>query len=193
MDYSRMTAFTNTCALVYRNRYCGTSHDVKPANFFVENELLAPSLAEKPDLTTSSFSWESDFYGCMITGNLKNPKDDPFSDKAPYNPTTSPLSPWLFPTAKDLFMVFYDQYPGIDATKTYSFSSKINILRTSLYIFHGVDASIPNYNYSYWTSQQAMNDTYSKAVGFVISGAQGGIKYLNKPSDRAYVLPIAYF
>ena len=90
-------------------------------------------------------------------------------------------------------MVFYDQYPGIDATKTYSFSSKINILRTSLYIFHGVDASIPNYNYSYWTSQQAMNDTYSKAVGFVISGAQGGIKYLNKPSDRAYVLPIAYF
>ena len=70
---------------------------------------------------------------------------------------------------------------------------KINILRTSLYFFHGVDASIPNYNYSYWTSQQAMNDTYSKAVGFVISGAQGGIKYLNKPSDRAYVLPIAYF
>lgn len=203
----KMTAFTNTCALVYRNRKCGTSHDVKPINFFVEKQTLQPTVEkgtknDEKNLKISDFSWESDFYGNYDEGNLKS-NTDKFSKTSIYGIGNKEVeSPWLLPSLKDLYHIFSYETPTVDdlyknvnyewvmTGYPVSVKDKINILRKCLPNFLPRTATLPTYTWSYWTCQQSME---AYAPVFTISDGKATVSLKKKESDRAYVLPIVYF
>ena len=200
MQGYRMSAYINTAALVYRNGRNGSSHDVQPMNFFVDEELLAYSANESKKLTVSDFSWESDFYGSFYTDNKKNVYGgEGFSARCrnQYNPDFFG-STWICPSVSDLFLIFYDQRPPFSDLKAdignwklkYNVTQKIKALQNGL---TSIGSPAYEYTYSYWTCQQAGDD---KAPMFTItkngSKYEAGVKYADK-SSRAFVLPIIYF
>ena len=200
--YYKMTAFSNTAALVYRNGRNGTTHDVIPMNFFVSSGILKPSSGESKKITVSSFSWESYFYGDYETGNIKS-KDDSFSAMATYSCYEEMFTPWLMPSLSDLFYIFYNDRPDIyNLTHTTQFGTysvpitdKVNVFRTCGKRISG-SSSAPGYVHSYWTCQQNRDKL---APFFTITLSSNNSNYYAqvteeyKTEKRAYVLPIAYF
>ena len=200
MQGYRMSAYINTAALVYRNGRNGSSHDVQPMNFFVDEEMLAPSSNESKKLTVSDFSWESDFYGSFYTDNKKNVYGgEGFSAKCrnQYNPDFFG-STWICPSISDLFFIFYDQRPPFSDLKAdidqwklkYNVTDKIKVLQNGL---ASIGSPAYDYTHTYWTCQQAGDE---KTPVFTItktgSKYEAGVKYMDK-SSRAFVLPIVYF
>ena len=201
--YFKMTAFSNTAALVYRNGRNGTSHDVKPINFFVSSGILKPSSDESKKVTVSSFSWESDFYGNYEDGNIKNRSGDGFSASPSYtgNLQNEMFTPWLMPSLSDLFYIFYDSRPYIstlvNAVQSGSYSvkitDKVNIFRTCGKRISG-SSSAPGYVHSYWTCQQK-EDRLAPMFTITLDGNtySATVSEKDKTHNQAYVLPIAYF
>ena len=198
-NYYKMTAFSNTAALVYRNGRNGTSHDVKPMNFFVRSEILEPSSKETKKITVSSFSWESDFYGDYYSGNLKS-SDDYFSSTARYSWNRNlVISPWLMPSVSDLYMIFADERPPLSSV-TYdspvapfsvTITPKVQALRTC---GKNISGSTPGYVHSFWTCQQKgaeMAPVFTIELKY--SNYYASVTEKSKTGSRAYVLPIAYF
>ena len=200
MQGYRMSAYINTAALVYRNGRNGSSHDVQPMNFFVDEEMLAPSANESKKLTVSDFSWESDFYGSFYTNNKVNVYGgDGFSAtcRNRYNPDFFG-STWICPSISDFFFIFYDQRPGFSDLKAdvgnwklkFNVTNKIKALQKGL---QSIGTKPFEYTNTYWTCQQAGDD---KAPVFTITKTDGkyeaSVKYVDK-SSRAFVLPIIYF
>ena len=191
---TRPSAFANTCAMVYRNRWCGKSHDTKPANFFVDEELFVPSAADKA-MTVSGFDWESDFYGSLASGNLKS-TGDPFNAKEKYLDTKAFRTPWLWPTLQDLSYLFQERSFDVSKLHTTTVTSlystdmekKVELLQVCARRFGGAK---PEYYYKYWVSQ--VDDLNSKAPLVTISKGQISAKMVYRDNVEAYVLPIAYF
>ena len=196
----KMTAYTNTAALVYRNGRDGASHDVQPMNFFVDEEMLAPSANESKKLTVSDFSWESDFYGSFYTDNKVNVYGgEGFSARCrnTYNPSFFG-STWICPSISDLFFIFYGQRPSVNDLKDdvnqwklkFPVTDKIKVLQNCL---TSLGSPAYDYTHTYWTCQQAGDE---KTPVFTItktgSKYEAGVKYMDK-SSRAFVLPIVYF
>ena len=199
--YYKMTAFSNTAALVYRNGRNGTTHDVIPMNYFVNSHILEPSSDESKKITVSSFSWESYFYGDYETGNIKS-KDDPFSARTTYSCYKDMFTPWLMPSMSDLFYIFSGDKPEISSlTETSPFgpgvfdiNEKVKVFMTCGKRISGSSSAL-DYVHSYWTCQQrgqylAPLFTVTKASN---SSYSASVTEVTKTDHRAYVLPIAYF
>jgi hypothetical protein len=191
-------AYANTCAMVYRNRLCGTSHDVKPANFFVASELFTPSKNDK-EIKISDFSWESDFYGNFGSGNYK---DDPFNASYNYSSDNAFFrSAWLWPAANDIGYIFRNSGISLSSLITVentvniydqTIVEKINAFRSCGKFFSG---TTPSYSYDYWISQSGNQDRTAPRVTISTVGSSGkiSVKLVDKSKNTAYVLPIAYF
>lgn len=198
----KMDAFALTCALVYHNRKCGSTHDVKPINFFVDNGTLQPTIdngttSDELNLCLDDFDWESDFYGSYDTGNL-NSSGGAFSDRVVVTDQKTVVSPWLLPTISDFFYIFRGDRPDLVEIyknnamtgNTWSVSDKIAIFRKCLANVRP-DADPLTWQYTFWTPQQS---DYKHAPAFTIgSDSKAVISLKEKPTDRAYVLPVAYF
>ena len=191
----KASAFANTSALVFRNRFCGSSHDVKPANFFVNTVLLAPSESQEK-VEISDFSWESDFYGDMTSGNWKS-TSDAFNAKTLYSDRRYIHTPWLLPTLVDMSLILGVPIDASSLTTTAKevtvrdsrVLDQLEVFQTCGKYFSGVK---PTYDYAYWLSQSSSQGATAPRLtisnGFVIT-----VKLELKDQNRAYVLPIAYF
>ena len=197
-----MTAYTNTAALVYRNGRDGSSHDVQPMNFFVDEEMLAPSANQSKKLTVSDFSWESDFYGSFYTDNKVNVYGgEGFSARCrnTYNPSFFG-STWICPSISDLFFIFYGQRPSVNDLKDdvnqwklkFPVTDKIKVLQNCL---TSLGSPAYDYTYSYWSCQQHAGENYAPVFTITKTGSkyEAGVKSMDKKSTRAFVLPIVYF
>ena len=188
------SAFANTCAMVYRNRWCGTSHDVKPANFFVTNGVFCTGTGDKK-LDMDGYSWESDFYGDYEGGNRKS--GDSFNAGTKYSDRHFFHTAWLWPTLNDMGYIFYggpfdvSNIGGTYGSTVYSsiLSEKMEALKTCGKSFTG---ATPSYLFSYWVSQSADNSRSAPLVT-INNANQITLKIVEKGACTAYVLPIAYF
>ena len=195
LNSGKASAFANTSALVFRNRFCGTSHDVKPANFFVSYSILRPSESQE-QVKISDFSWESDFYGDLATGNLKSTSDT-FNAKTLYSDGHYLHSPWLLPTLVDMSLILGVSINASSLTTTEKevtvrdsrVLDRLAVFQSCGKYFSGVK---PTYDYAYWLSQSSSQGATAPRLtissGFVIT-----VKLELKEQNRAYVLPIAYF
>ena len=185
-----------TCAMVYRNGRCGSSHDVLPANFFVTQSVLDPSKTDK-DLKVNDFSWESDFYGSFNVGNLKNPKDDPFNAEVAYSDGLNYCSTWIWPSFLDMSFIF--GATGLDISKLTDskgisyrdpvIDERINVFQVCGRRFSGVAKQ--NYYNKYWLPHCSSAGRY--ALMMTVEESVVSAKMVVKNQDQAYVLPIAYF
>ena len=191
----KASAYANTSALVFRNRFCGSSHDVQPANFFVTNSILKPSESQEK-VTIDDFSWESDFYGDLSAGNWKSTSDT-FNAKTLYPDRCYLHTPWLLPTLVDMSLILGVSINSSSLTTTEKevtvrdsrVMDRLGVFQTCGKYFSGVK---PAYDYSYWLSQSSSQAATAPRLtisnGFVIT-----VKLELKDQNRAYVLPIAYF
>ena len=200
------TALMNTCCHVYCNAGRGSSYEIRPFNFFIEDGTKAPSSGESNKMNTGSYIFAGNYVdGKYVSGS--NTYD--FNSNAPFESdfpmctgNNSFVTPWLLPTIADFISIFTDftssstgvgDYNNIEYTNSNYVLFKIEALRNTFTVYNRSDM---NYNDTpYWLANETGQN---KFVQGYISG-DGATFKINKQvphkdsSQKGFVLPIRYF
>ena len=200
------TALMNTCCHVYCNSGRGSSYEIRPFNFFIEDGTKAPSSGESNSMDPGKYLFSGNYVdGKYISGG----KTYDFNASAPFESnfpmstgTSSFVTPWLLPTIADFMSIFTEfsssstgvgNYNNIEYTNSNYVLYKIEILMKTFLAYNRTDRS---YNdIPYWLANETGQN---KFVQGYISG-DGATFKIDKQvphkdsSKKGFVLPIRYF
>ena len=175
------SALFNTCAHVGKNAPNGSSYEVRPANFFVNDATRKPSDPNRTDF--SSGNYRDDMYLSLSDFRNRLPSIDSYGTMTDYQTV------WLFPTLADMCCIFGGR------TFTASTYSSLGIDTEAKYRLALLKrrTGISDWNIIYWWVSQESSET--KAVQFKVSDGSSSILAFadTDKSGRAFVFPIIYF
>lgn len=184
---TKHSAFMNTCCHVYCNDGRGSSYEILPFNYFVEDATKQPSIdaGESRSLVPSNYVFCSSF---SASGNGFN---------ASSVNECSLLGPWVMPTIADFLSVFTDGltasavFNDVDYSNQNKVTSKVEVLLHTLSLF-----GYSNLTYNdtpWWLANETGQNQFVQGT-IAGNGAYLSInKRVSHNSKRAFVLPIRYF
>ena len=175
---AKHSALYNTCAHVGANAGNGSSYEVRPANFFINDATKKPSVDKNVNCSDDKYWSISDFRGML-------PSIDERASMTDYQ------TPWLFPTLADMCCVFngknfnFDSNPQDVAEVQY----RLALLKKR--------TGINDWELTFWVSQEKDKDNATrfrvqpsvtdKPLTYNFSSDSG------TKSSSAFVYPVIYF
>ena len=179
-------AFFNTLALVAVNAGNGSSYEVRPAQFFVNDITRQPAIDMKVDSDKNKDFSDAMYWKLSeFQGKLPSVRDSDASVVAPY------VSPWLFPSIADYCCIFAgepftnEEFAGTTSLQAEAWD-RLELLKKR--------TGISDWNLSWWACQEYNKDS---AAQFTISDTGNYVDLSWNGScskdTKNFVYPILYF